>query len=103
MANDDTEREMGIELGELRGDLESESYPMDADEVVEQYGDREVKLSNGTETVEEILGPLDDTFQDSDGVEAAFLNMVGDEAIGRKGYSDRTPPAPGEEEDQDSF
>jgi hypothetical protein len=53
-------------------------------------------------TLEELLEPLnEDEYRSADDVEQAIMNMVGDDAIGRKNYSDRTPPAAGEERQEE--
>ncbi|WP_049922398.1 DUF5789 family protein [Halopiger djelfimassiliensis] len=94
----DDDRKLGIELGDLEDDLESADYPLSEDELFEEYGDRTIGISDGEATLEELLEPLnEDEYQDADQVEGAIMNMVGDEAIGRKNYSDRTPPAVGEQ------
>ena len=95
---EDDSRELGVELGDLREELQNHEYPTTSDELVAAYGDEEVELSGGTERLEELLGPLgDEKYESYEEVETAIMNMVGDAAIGRKNYSDRTPYAPGEE------
>ncbi|QRV16614.1 DUF5789 family protein [Haloterrigena salifodinae] len=96
MTNDD--RQLGVDLGELGDDLESADYPLSEDELMERYGDEEIEMEGNTTTLEELIGPLNqEEYQDYGDVETAIMNMVGDEAIGRKNYSDRTPPASGEQ------
>ncbi|GAB3039628.1 DUF5789 family protein [Natronobiforma cellulositropha] len=95
--SDDT-RELGVELGGLREDLGEESYPISQDELLENHGGAQIEMGEETATLEELIGPLnEDAYESSGEVEQAIMNMVGDEAIGRKNYSDRTPYAPGEE------
>ncbi|ELY91567.1 DUF5789 family protein [Natrinema altunense] len=90
-------RELGVELGELRETLEREEYPIGHDELLEKHGDETVEMSGNTTTLADLIGPLgEDEYRDYGAVEQAIMNMVGDEAIGRKNYSDRTPPAVGE-------
>ncbi|ELY90319.1 hypothetical protein C483_12443 [Natrialba hulunbeirensis JCM 10989] len=94
----DDSRELGVELGDLGDELESVSYPISQDELLEEHGDTELEMGEKTATLEEIIGPLnEDEYRDYGEVEQAIMNMVGDEAIGRKNYSDRTPPAAGED------
>ena len=94
----DGDRELGVELGALDDRLDELDYPVEAETLFERLGDEEVTAGEETSTLEELLEPLgDDTYADPEAVESAILNMVGDAAIGRKGYSDRTPPAPGED------
>ncbi|MFC6766910.1 DUF5789 family protein [Natrinema soli] len=91
-------RELGVELGDLQDELENQEYPIGHDELLEEHGDETVEMSGNTTTLEELIGPLnEDEYRDYGEVEQAIMNMVGDEAIGRKNYSDRTPPAPGEQ------
>ena len=94
----DDNRTHGIDLGDLGDDLESAAYPLSEEELFDEYGDREIEVGEESSTLEEIIGPLnEDEYRDYDEVEGAIMNMVGDEAIGRKNYSDRTPPAAGED------
>ena len=100
-ANDD--RELGVELGDLEDDLESADYPMDSEELMDRYGDRELDLQGGSETLREALATGDDeTFESADEVQQAILNRVSGEAVGREGYSDRGTGNEGENTD-DSF
>ncbi|MCU4741097.1 hypothetical protein OB955_12615 [Halobacteria archaeon AArc-m2/3/4] len=94
----DDNRTLGVELGDLGDKLQEHDYPATQDELMEEYGDEEIEMAEETATFEELVGPLNQEEYESYGdVEQAIMNMVGDEAIGRKNYSDRTPPAMGEE------
>ena len=73
------------------------SYPATTSEVISEYGDNEIQLPNGTETVGEILGRLgEETFDDPEAVREALLGGVSHKAIGRRFYSDRDQYTPGE-------
>lgn len=91
MAKDpDHTREHGIEFGSLTGDLEAESYPLSQETLLERYGDHELGLTGEQVTLREVLSSEHErTHEDAESVRQAVLNMVGDEAIGREGYSDR--------------
>ena len=90
MSESGDDREMGLELGDLRDDLESEEYPIDTDELMEKYGDTEIGLPDGEESLNELMATGgDETFESADEVEQAILNRVGGEAVGRQGYTDR--------------
>ncbi|ELZ25940.1 DUF5789 family protein [Natrinema limicola] len=94
----DKSRERGVELGDVQATLTNVEFPIGHDELLDAHGDEELQMSDTTTTLEEVIGSLgEDEFQDYGAVEGAIMNMVGDEAIGRKNYSDRTPPAMGEE------
>ena len=101
----DTEsREQGVEFGSLADELESEEYPIDKSELLETYGDRELELQNGGQTLHEVLDPLSEpTFESAEDVIQSVIGMVGDEAIGRKNYSDRGGQAPEEDTDKESI
>ena len=87
--DEEPEREMGVELGDLSDELASVDYPVSADELVDEYGDHEIEYEGGSETLESALGPLNENYEDADEVEQSILNMVGGEAVGRQQYSDR--------------
>lgn len=96
--SDDT-RTRGVDLGPLAADLESESYPMDASEVVETYGDRTVDMAEGETTVRDLLEPQgEQTFDSSEAVTESLLTMVSSEALDREGYTDRGVGTEGETE-----
>jgi len=92
-------REQGIEFGELDGALATQEYPTTTAEVLDDHGECELTLPNGTRTLREVLGPLDDGEHDADTTETSYesaekvrgmvLNAVDDDAIGRKEYTDR--------------
>ncbi|WIV68413.1 DUF5789 family protein [Natrialbaceae archaeon AArc-T1-2] len=93
----DENRELGVELGDLATQLRDHDYPASQDELLSAYGDRELEVAEETTTLEELIGPLnEEEYRSYDEVEGAIMNMVGDEAIGRKNYSDRDSPALGE-------
>jgi hypothetical protein len=98
--NDD--RELGLDFSNIEDDLESEDYPISADELLDRYGDREIGTSGGSESFGEVLVTGgDEEFESADEVKQTVLNRVGQEAVGRKGYSDRgAGSAEGEQDDQ---
>lgn len=92
MAHDEADdgREQGVELGDLAEDLESLSYPVEKETLLSEYGDRELELPDGSETLAEVLEPLQmDEFESVEDVRQSIFNMVGSEAVGRQGYTDR--------------
>lgn len=95
-------RDRGIEFGDLTDDLESESYPLSKGDLLDRYGDRELEHSGGTVTVEELLVEEGDReFENADEIHETMLNMVGSEAVGREGYSDRGAGTAEQEGDED--
>ncbi|WP_224270154.1 DUF5789 family protein [Haloprofundus salinisoli] len=95
MSNDeaDDSRELGVEFGELDDELKSHDYPTTTDELVDEYGDYEIEMSNETRTFGDIMEPYQEEtgqdFSDAGEVKQAVLNMVGSEAVGRQRYSGR--------------
>ncbi|WP_273838150.1 hypothetical protein [Halococcus sp. PRR34] len=95
--NTDKTREQGVEFGTLATLIDDHSYPATSTTLIDEYGEQEVELPDGTQTLADLFKPLQgEVFDSAADARQAVLNMVDDRAIGRKGYSDRTPPAPGE-------
>jgi hypothetical protein len=85
-------REQGVDIGPLADELESHSYPTTTSELVDEYGDYELDLPKGSQTLEEVLGELegtDEEYETPNEVRQMIYNAVGSEAVGREGYSDR--------------
>jgi hypothetical protein len=104
MANQNDTREQGVEFGELEETMVALDYPIDHDELIEQYGDIEIGAPGGTSTLAEMLEPLQDqeqTYHDANELETMIKNMVSEDAIGREGYSDRGTSA--DQDDQESL
>lgn len=91
MASDsDDTREQGIEFGGLIEELEDESYPLSHGTLLSRYGDREIGLIDEQVTLSEVLSPEEvREYEDAESVRQGVFNMVGSEAVGREGYSDR--------------
>ncbi|PSP54941.1 hypothetical protein BRC82_08045 [Halobacteriales archaeon QS_1_67_19] len=100
--NDD--RELGLDFSNVEDDLESEDYPVSADELLDRYGDREIGMSGGSESFREVLVTGgDETFESPDEVKQTVLNRVSQNAVGRKGYTDRGAGSAEGEQDDESF
>ncbi|WP_265110164.1 DUF5789 family protein [Halosolutus halophilus] len=90
-------RELGVEFGELHSKLGEHGYPATNEELVDIYGEYAIQLPSGSTLLEEVLGPVaTETYDSPAEAREAIFNMVDSRAIGRKYYSDRTPPALGE-------
>lgn len=77
---------------------------MSSEELLETYGDRTVELQGDDQTLREIFGPLGEmTFESADDVSEHAIDTVGDEAIGRKGYTDRGGTASGDDRSEESL
>ncbi|MUV90805.1 DUF2795 domain-containing protein [Halapricum sp. CBA1109] len=87
-----------MKLTEATAAFDTHSYPATTAEMIEDYGEMELNLPNGTETMGDALGRLDgETFESAEEARMAAYSAVSSKAIGRKGYSDRDPALPGEE------
>ena len=95
MTDRDRSREQGIDFGEVDDVLSETEYPVTAAELVADYGDAELGTSRGHETLDDVLGEYeaDEAFASEFEVKQALLTMMGGDAVGRRGYSDRDPPA----------
>jgi len=101
-ASDDPENvEEGIAFGDLDQRLEAHGFPIEHDEFLSEFGDFELELTSGDDvTIREVMEPLQggDTYRDVDAVHQTILNFMPEEAVGRKGYSDRGGDSPTETE-----
>lgn len=96
-------REMGVEFGTIEGELEAESYPLTNQNLIEQYGAHEVSHAGGEESIRSLLGEISDTYESSDEVRQAILNMVSQGPEGRQQYTDRGTSLEDEDYDQESL
>lgn len=107
MSRDSVEsREQGIEFGSLAKELEAESYPLSHEKLIGRYGDHELELTDRSTALRDVLGPENEQeYEDTEGVRQAIFSMVGDDAVGRKGYSDRggNPPEVDDSRESESF
>lgn len=95
--SDTDSREMGVDFGELEDELHSLDYPITREELLDRYGDNEIEISGGSETLQSVLGGQEmetdgsesHEYDSADAVHQSVLNMVGSEAVGREEYSDR--------------
>ena len=73
------------------------TYPTTAGQLIEEHGERELELPNGAVTLGEVLGRLPgEEFETAEDARLIIYSALGEDAIGRKGYSDRDPRCPGE-------
>ena len=90
MPIDENSREQGVEFGPLAAELENTEYPIAKSDLLEAYGEYELQIQDANPTLDDLLEPIGETTYDSAReVVQEVVGMVGDEAIGRKGYTDR--------------
>lgn len=77
--------------------LATHSYPTTTHELIETFGETELSLQNGTETIGDVLSLFgEEHFENSEAVTETLLTGVSHKAIGRRFYSDRDQFTPGE-------
>ncbi|WP_132059313.1 DUF5789 family protein [Halorussus amylolyticus] len=72
--------------------LRQHDYPATTDQLADSYGEYELDLPNGTETLGDVFARVGgETFDAPGEAEATLYSAVSSKAIGREGYSDRDP------------
>lgn len=78
--------------------MNAHNYPATTGDLIEAYGDVELELPNGTESLGDVLGRLTpETYQSAEQARLAMYSAVSSKGIGRVGYSDRDPVSIGED------
>lgn len=100
MVPDDTQRGEGVDVAALESALESVSYPITADELVERHGDVELDRTNAEPiTLAELFDFMgEDTFESTEGVRQMVMSQMPRDSVGRSNYSDRGGAGPTETE-----
>ncbi|MFB6114350.1 MAG: DUF2795 domain-containing protein [Halodesulfurarchaeum sp.] len=72
--------------------METETYPITTEELLERIGNVELDLPNGREDLETILDRCgEESFDSATQAQLAIYGAVSEKALGRPGYSDRDP------------
>ncbi|WP_123538244.1 DUF5789 family protein [Halosimplex salinum] len=89
--SDDDDHEMGVEFGSIEHVFEAVSYPVTAEELVDQYGDAEIERTSADPiSIADLFdGMGDQTFESDEELRQGMLNMMPAESVGRQHYSDR--------------
>lgn len=109
MSDEPGTREQGIEFGDFEDTLDEITYPISTAELLTHYGGETLELPSGTATIESVLSPYEgEQFEEKEALRQAIFTMVGDDAVGREGYSDRggspeSADVQDERDDQESF
>jgi len=78
--------------------FDAQRFPCTANDIISEYGDLTVELPNGDTTVADVFEALSgEEFASSQEACEAAYGVLGEDAIGRKEYSDRDPTMPGED------
>jgi hypothetical protein len=76
----------------------AQTFPTTTAEFVAEHGETELELPNGDATLGDVLATLpDEEFETEEDARLAVYSALGEEAIGRKGYSDRDATCLGED------
>jgi len=99
-SDDDTDRMQGVDFGEINSVFENLSYPVTADELIDQYGDREIERTNAEPiTIRELFERMgEDTFESEQQLRQMILAQMPTGSEGRSNYSDRGGSLPAETE-----
>ena len=96
------DRAAGVDFGGLDDALEAHDFPTTGRELIEDCGDHRVEHQRGSKRFGDLFEPLAEETYDSPGaVHQAVLGVIGEEAVGREGYSDRDPLNRDEPESED--
>lgn len=86
-----------MQLNGTEDAIDRHEYPATSSDLIEMYGEEVIELTNGSETVAEVLGRLEEsTYENAQEVREALFSAVSADAVGRRYYSDRDPGTPGE-------
>lgn len=102
MAEDEHDREQGVNFTSIDPVIEDLSYPVTTGELVDQHGDHAIKRTNAEPiTIAELFDSIgEDTFESAEEVRQSILGVMPEDSVGREGYSDRGGSLPGDSEDE---
>lgn len=96
------ERAAGVDFGDLDGALEGHDFPTTGRELIEAHGDHRIEHQRGAVRFGDAFEPMaGETYDSTGAVHQAVLAVIGEEAVGREGYSDRDPLNRDEPESED--
>lgn len=84
-------------MADADASFDAHEFPATTEELIDEYGEVELRLPNGTERLGDALGRLgEETYADAEEVKLVARSAISEKGIGRKGYSDRDAPSVGE-------
>lgn len=98
MAENETDREQGVDFAAIDELLEEISYPITANELVARHGDERIERTNADPiSIRELFSQMgEETFESGEEVRQGVLNVMPQDSVGREGYSDRGGSTPDE-------
>ena len=86
-----------MRLSEFDRTLDRLEYPTTTEHVASEFGGQELHFQDGSTRVDRVIGRFGaETFASPDELRMTLYGSLPGEAVGRKGYTDRDPPALGE-------
>ena len=86
-----------MRINDLLDHLNDASYPTTTERLVAELDDPELRLANGSDSLANAFARIQtDGLETPSDAKLAVLAGLDEDAIGRKGYTDRDPPVPGE-------
>lgn len=88
---DDPDRVQGVDFSDIDPILDGLTYPITADELVDEHGDAEIERTNAEPiSVRELFDYMgDDTFESKEQLRQMILGQMPRDSEGRTNYSDR--------------
>lgn len=98
---EETDRMEGVKVSDMDSINEELSFPVTADEIVEEYGDHELDRTNADPiSLRELFEPMGNTeFHSADDLETMIVGQMPQNSEGRTNYSDRGGSHPVETEE----
>ena len=86
-----------MRLTEFDRTLDRLEYPTTTERIASEFGGQELHFQDGSARVDRVIGRFgSETFSCADELRTTLYGSLPGEAVGRKGYTDRDPPALGE-------
>lgn len=82
-----------MRVNDVLEQLDELSYPATTDRIVTELGDPELQLPNGSDRLSDVFRRTSVSGSEcAEDAKLTVLSGLDDDAIGRKGYTDRDPP-----------
>lgn len=105
MADEEPDRNQGVNLADIDALLEDVAFPVTAGELVDRHGERTIERTNADPiSLRELLEPVaDETFGTPDDVSQMLMSLMPTESVGRERYSDRGGSRPEESREAEAM
>lgn len=105
MADEEPDRNQGVNMADIDALLQDVSYPVSADELVDRHGEQTIDRTNAEPiALRELLEPVDDEpFETPDDLKQMLMSLMPTESVGREEYSDRGGSLPKETDEAEAI